>query len=75
MIHGLRHLRKDKLNFIHEPVQTLVEIMEAQNLKVTFFFDQERSEETGFIRRGRVHGHPLSLPSIPEGSQVEPKGG
>jgi DNA-binding MarR family transcriptional regulator len=41
MIHGLRQLRKEKLNFIHESVQTLVEIMEAQNLKVTFFFDQE----------------------------------
>jgi DNA-binding MarR family transcriptional regulator len=41
MIHGLRQLRKEKLEFIHESVQTLVEIMEAQNLKVTFFFDQE----------------------------------
>ena len=41
MIHGLRQLRKEKLDFIHESVQTLVEIMEAQNLKVTFFFDQE----------------------------------
>jgi len=41
MIHGLRHLRKEKLEFIHESVQTLVEIMEAQNLKVTFFFDRE----------------------------------
>jgi len=34
-------LRKEKLESIHESVQTLVEIMEAQNLKVTFFFDQE----------------------------------
>jgi len=41
MIHGLRQVRKEKLEFIHESVQTLVEIMEAQNLKVTFFFDQE----------------------------------
>jgi DNA-binding MarR family transcriptional regulator len=41
MIHGLRQLRKEKLEFIHESVQTLMEIMEAQNLKVTFFFDQE----------------------------------
>jgi MarR family transcriptional regulator, organic hydroperoxide resistance regulator len=41
MIHGLRQLRKEKLEFIHESVQTLVEIMEAQNLKVTFFFDRE----------------------------------
>jgi DNA-binding MarR family transcriptional regulator len=41
MLHGLRQLRKEKLEFIHESVQTLVEIMEAQNLKVTFFFDRE----------------------------------
>ena len=41
MIHGLRQLRKEKLESINESVQTLVEIMEAQNLKVTFFFDQE----------------------------------
>jgi DNA-binding MarR family transcriptional regulator len=41
MIHGLRQLRKEKLKFIHKSVQTLVEIMEAQNLKVTFFFDRE----------------------------------
>ena len=41
MIHGLRQLRKEKLTFIHQSVQTLVDIMEAQNLKVTFFFDQE----------------------------------
>lgn len=41
MIHGLRQMKKEKLDFIHESVQTLVEIMEAQNLKVTFFFDRE----------------------------------
>ena len=41
MLHGLRGLKKEKLDLIHESVQTLVEIMEAQNLKVTFFFDQE----------------------------------
>jgi DNA-binding MarR family transcriptional regulator len=41
MIHGLRQLGKEKLDLIHESVQTLVETMEAQNLKVTFFFDQE----------------------------------
>jgi DNA-binding MarR family transcriptional regulator len=41
MIHGLRQLRKKKLDFILESVQTLVEMMEAQDLKVTFFFDQE----------------------------------
>ncbi len=41
MIHGLRQMRKEKLESIYEAVQTLVEIMEAQNLRVTFFFDQE----------------------------------
>jgi MarR family transcriptional regulator, organic hydroperoxide resistance regulator len=41
MIYGLRQMRKEKLDFIHESVQTLVEIMEAQNLRVTFFFDQD----------------------------------
>jgi MarR family transcriptional regulator, organic hydroperoxide resistance regulator len=41
MIHGLRKLNKDELNTIYRSVETLVEIMEAQNLKVTFFFDQE----------------------------------
>jgi hypothetical protein len=39
--HGLRQLRKEKLDFILESVQTLGERMEAQNLKVPFFFDQE----------------------------------
>ncbi len=41
MIYGLRRLKKDRLSSIREAVQTLVEIMEAQNLKVTFFFDEE----------------------------------
>ncbi len=41
MIHGLRQMRKEKLESIYEAVQALVEIMEAQNLRVTFFFDQE----------------------------------
>jgi len=41
MIYGLRKFRKDKLNLIYNSVQKLVEIMEAQNVKVTFFFDQE----------------------------------
>lgn len=41
MIYGLRKLRKGKLNLIYNSIQELVEIMEAQNLKVTFFFDQE----------------------------------
>jgi DNA-binding MarR family transcriptional regulator len=41
MIYGLRRLRKERLNLIYDSVQKLVEIMEAQNVKVTFFFDQE----------------------------------
>jgi len=41
MIHGLSQMTKERIESIHESVQTLVEIMEAQNLKVTFFFDQE----------------------------------
>jgi MarR family transcriptional regulator, organic hydroperoxide resistance regulator len=41
MIYGLRKLRKGKLNLIYNSIRELVEIMEAQNLKVTFFFDQE----------------------------------
>jgi DNA-binding MarR family transcriptional regulator len=41
MIYGLRKLKRGKLNLIHESVQELVEIMEAQNLKVTFFFEEE----------------------------------
>jgi len=41
MIHGLRNLKEDELNVIYNSVQKLVEIMEVQNLKVTFFFDQE----------------------------------
>jgi len=41
MIYGLRELRKGKLNLIYNSIQELVEIMEAQSLKVTFFFDQE----------------------------------
>jgi DNA-binding MarR family transcriptional regulator len=41
MIYGLRKLRKKEIDSIYHSVQTLVEIMEAQNVKVTFFFDQE----------------------------------
>lgn len=41
MIYGLRKLKKDKLLSIHLSVQKLVEIVEAQHVKVTFFFDQE----------------------------------
>jgi DNA-binding MarR family transcriptional regulator len=41
MIYGLGNLKKEELNSIYDSVSKLVEIMEAQNVKVTFFFDQE----------------------------------
>jgi DNA-binding MarR family transcriptional regulator len=41
MVHGLRTLSEDELTTIHGSVQKLVEIMEVQDLKVTFFFDHE----------------------------------
>ena len=41
MIYGLGKLRRDELNSIYDSVSKLVEIMEAQNVRVTFFFDQE----------------------------------
>lgn len=41
MIYGLRKLEKVKLNLIYNSVQKLVEIMEAQHVKVNFFFDKE----------------------------------
>ncbi len=41
LIYGLKNLKKGELNLIYGSVQKLVEIMEAQNVKVTFFFDQE----------------------------------
>ncbi len=41
MIYGLNRLKKKELTSIYEAVKELVEIVEAQNVKVTFFFDQE----------------------------------
>lgn len=41
MIYGLGKLKKEELNSIYDAVERLVEIVEAQNVKVTFFFDQE----------------------------------
>jgi DNA-binding MarR family transcriptional regulator len=41
MIYGLRKLRRKELNSIHHSVQKLVEVMEVQDVKATFFFDQE----------------------------------
>ena len=40
MIYGLRNLNREELDSIYHSFQKLVEIMEAQNVKVTFFFDQ-----------------------------------
>ena len=39
MIYGLTKLKRRELNLIFNSIQKLVEIMEAQNIKVTFFFD------------------------------------
>ena len=41
MIYGLRKLKRKELNSIHHSVQKLVEVMEVQDVKATFFFDQE----------------------------------
>jgi DNA-binding MarR family transcriptional regulator len=41
MIHGLMKLSENELNVIYESVKRLAEIAEAENVEVTFFFDQE----------------------------------
>lgn len=41
MVHGLRKLKRGDLNAIFNSMQKLVEIMEAENVKATFFFDEE----------------------------------
>jgi len=41
MIYGLRKLKKDELNSIYDSIRKLVEVINAQNVKATFFFDQE----------------------------------
>jgi DNA-binding MarR family transcriptional regulator len=41
MIYGLRKLKKDELSLIYRSVEKLVEIMEAEKVKVTFLFDEE----------------------------------
>ncbi len=41
MIYGLKNLKKGELNLIYDSVRKLVGVTEAQNVKVTFFFDQE----------------------------------
>ncbi len=41
MIHGLRKLKREELNSIFNSMQKLVRMMEAENVKATFFFDEE----------------------------------
>lgn len=41
MIYGLRSLDRGELRSIYDSIQKLVEIMEAQNVKATFFFHQK----------------------------------
>jgi DNA-binding MarR family transcriptional regulator len=41
MIYGLMKLAENELNVIYESVKRLAEIAEAENVEVTFFFDQE----------------------------------
>jgi MarR family transcriptional regulator, organic hydroperoxide resistance regulator len=41
MVYGLGKLKRDQLGSIYEALERLVKIMEVQNVKVTFFFDQE----------------------------------
>jgi DNA-binding MarR family transcriptional regulator len=45
MIFGLRKLKREELNSIYDALKKLVEIVEAQNVKVTFIFDQEQIKE------------------------------
>ena len=41
MIYGLMKLSENELNIIYESVRRLAEMAEAENVEVTFFFDQE----------------------------------
>ena len=41
MIYGLRKLKERELNSIYDSVEKLVKIMDVQNVRATFFFDQE----------------------------------
>jgi hypothetical protein len=38
MIYGLRSLNKGELRSIYDSIHKLVEVMEAKNVKATFFF-------------------------------------
>ncbi len=41
MIYSLRGLKGEELHTVYRSVKKLAEIMEAENVKVTFFFDKE----------------------------------
>lgn len=41
MIYGLRKLKRNELRAIYDAVRRLAQIVEAQDVKVTFFFDRE----------------------------------
>jgi len=41
MVHGLRKLKREELHSIFNSMRKLVGIMEAENVKATFFFDEE----------------------------------
>lgn len=41
MIYGLRNLGSEELHVIYRSVKKLAEIVEAENVEVTFFFDKE----------------------------------
>ena len=41
MIYGLRKLKRDELHAIYESVRKLTEIVEAERVKATFFFDKD----------------------------------
>jgi len=42
LIHGLKNLKRGKLNSIFSSTRKLVEIMEAENVRATFFFDEKQ---------------------------------
>ena len=42
MIYGLRGLRRKELDSVHQSVRKLVEVMEARNVRATFFFGEEQ---------------------------------
>ncbi len=43
LIHGLKNMKRRKLNSIFSSTRKLVEIMEAENVQATFFFDEEQA--------------------------------